>query len=119
MTEPDPDFAAFQAEQAKRRTRRDQLIAEHGRPEEISGADALALVTSARVPVDPTVTPDDVYASIYRDQEAASAWGESNRVHNGHPTLARVPLPDGRVVGILDLRPARKRMAEREVRHDG
>jgi len=64
---------------------------------------------TALVPVDPTVTADDVYASVYRDQAAADAWADANLVHNGHPTLAKVPLPDGRVIGILDLRPALRR----------
>jgi hypothetical protein len=125
MTEPDPDRRLtaeeqFQAdldragerERARDRTRRAELEARFGKPEGISPSDALALAVAACVPVDPRVTADDVFASIYRDDAAADAWGQSNRVFHGHPTLAKVPLPDGRVVGILDLRPALDRMRE-------
>jgi hypothetical protein len=97
---------------AAHKARRDRLTAEHGRPVAIAASDALALAMTALVPVDPTVTADDVYASVYRDEEAADAWLESNLVHNGHPALAKVPLPDGRVIGILDLRPALARYAK-------
>ena len=86
--------------------RQARLVAQHGMPEHISNADALALAATALVPVEPGVTADDwIFASIYRDAAAADAWLESNLEHYGHPALARVPLPDGRVVGILDLRP--------------
>ena len=108
MTDPDPDLKAARAEVAERHARRARLTGQHGKPESISPSDALALAVTALVPVDPRVTADDVYAFIYRDGEAADAWAESNRVHNGIPTLAKVPLPDGRVVGILDLRPGAK-----------
>jgi hypothetical protein len=86
--------------------RRARLAAQWGTPERISGADALDAARAARAGISPYVAADDVYASIYRDDAAADAWLESNRVHQGHPALARVPLPDGRVIGILDLRPA-------------
>ena len=74
--------------------------------------DALALARAALVPVDPTAAADDIYASIYRDEAAADAWLASNLEHNGYPALARVPLPDGRVVGILDLRTGMKHAKE-------
>lgn len=109
----DPEREARLAEIADRKARQARLAGQYGMPETISGADALALARTALVPVDPGVTADDIHASIYRDDTAADAWAESNRVHNGHPTLAKVPLPDGRVVGILDLRPALER-ARRE-----
>jgi hypothetical protein len=89
--------------------RRARLIEQHGMPEHISGSDALALARTSQVHVDPAATADDVHANIYRDAAAADAWLESNLTHHGHPALARVPLPDGRVVGILDLRPALER----------
>lgn len=93
-------------EVANRRARRYYLAAKHGgMPESISPSDALALAATAGVPLDSAATADDVWASIYPNEAAADAWGESNLVNNGHPTLAKVPLPDGRVVGILDLRP--------------
>jgi hypothetical protein len=93
--------------------RQARLIGQHGMPEPISNADALALARTAHVAISPYVTADDwIFASIYRDEAAADAWLESNLEHYGHPTLARVPLPDGRVVGILDLRPSLKRAKE-------
>ena len=82
------------------------LKARHGLPEPISASDALALARASLVPVDPAVTAGDVYAGIYRDMPAAEAWLDSDLENHGYPSLARVPLPDGRVVGILDLRPA-------------
>jgi len=109
MTAPDPEETALLAEIAEAKARRAALTLEHGKPESIAASDALALARTALVPVDPAVTADDVFASIYRDDAAADAWAESNRVHYGHPVLAKVPLPDGRVVGILDLRPALER----------
>jgi hypothetical protein len=92
--------------------RRDRLIEQYGMPERIAASDALALARTALVPVDLAATADDVYASIYRDDAAADGWLASNLEHYGHPALAKVPLPDGRVVGILDLRPSLKRMKE-------
>ncbi len=101
----DPGRAARLAEIAEHDARRDRLAAQHGMPERISNADALALARTALVPVEAGVTADDwIYASIYRDEAAADAWLASNLEHHGYPALARVPLPDGRVVGILDLR---------------
>jgi hypothetical protein len=97
---------------AEHKARRDRLTAEHGQPVAIAASDALAMAMTALIPVDPTVTADDAWASIYRDEDAADAWLESNLVHNGHPALAKVPLPDGRVIGILDLRPALARYAK-------
>jgi len=85
---------------------RADLREQHCFPEPISAAKALALAMASLVPVDPAVTADDTYAGIYRDMPAAEAWLDSDLENHGYPTLARVPLPDGRVVGILDLRPA-------------
>jgi hypothetical protein len=111
----EPADQARWEESAGHEGRRERLIAEHGMPEHISPSDALALAATALIPTPAGITADDVYASIYRDTPAADAWLESNRVHHGHPELARVPLPDGRVVGILDLRPSLER-ARRESR---
>lgn len=84
----------------------ERLIEQHGQPEGISPSGALALAATARVPVDPGLTADDVFASIYRDDAAADAYEDSGRVHHaGYPTLAKFPLPDGRVVILTDLRP--------------
>lgn|ERR1700722_6503270 len=115
MNEPDLEREARLAEIAERKARQARLIEQYGMPETIAAADALALARAALVPLleaDPGVTADDIHASIYRDSDAARAWLESNLAHHGHPTLARVPLPDGRVVGILDLRPVLERMKE-------
>jgi hypothetical protein len=114
MTGPDPGREARTAEVTAATERRARLTAEHGRPEHVSGPDALALAEGAGVPVDPRVTAGDVLACIYRDEAAADAWAESNMTHYGHPLLAKVPLPDGRVVGILDLRPALEKFAQEE-----
>jgi len=100
------------AEIAEHGERRAQLTERHGKPVHYPEADALALANAAGIPVDPTAVPDDLYASVYRDDEAAAAWLESNMTHQGHPAFAKVPLPDGRVVGILDLRPAMARARE-------
>jgi hypothetical protein len=114
MSTTDPRKARL-AEIAAHRERRDRLTAEHGQPVAFPASDALALAMTALIPVDPAVTADDIYASVYRDEEAADAWLESNLTHYGHPALAKVPLPDGRFVGILDLRPAlRREAAERD-----
>jgi hypothetical protein len=110
MTAPNPGEGARLAELEERKAWRDGFTAQHGMPEQVSAADALALASAAGVPIDPTATAGDTWASIYRDHAVADAWLESNRVHHGHPTLAKVPLPDGRVIGILDLRPAMERM---------
>lgn len=103
------------AAMAERSVRRAALAAAHGMPEALAASDALALARTARVPVSADVTADDVFASIYRDEPAADAWLQSNRVHNGHPTLATVPLPDGRVVGILDLRPSLAKLTRQDI----
>lgn len=92
-------------ERDRARQRRERLTAQYGTPEKIDPSDALTLARAALAPVGPDVTPDDVWAGIYRDERAADGWLESNLVHHGHPALAKVPLPDGRVIGILDLRP--------------
>jgi hypothetical protein len=110
--DPRRDGLLRRADQAERQARRSRLAGQHGTPETISASDALAIAMTALATVDPTVTADDVYASVYRDQAAADAWADANLTHNGHPTLARVPLPDGRVIGILDLRPALRRARE-------
>lgn len=91
--------------------RRERLTAEHGKPEYIDPVDALSYASYRGLP-HPEVTAAEVYAFIYRDMAAAEAWGEANLTQHGHPTLARVPLDDGRVIGIIDLRPALKRMRE-------
>jgi len=110
--DPRKDGMVRRADMAERGARRIRLTDRHGTPESISGSDALAMAMTARVPVDPTVTADDIWAAIYRDNAAADGWGEANLTYNGHPTLAKVPLPDGRVIGILDLRPALHRAKE-------
>lgn len=106
MTRPDPEREAQQAQMAAHKARRARLIRQHGEPEGISAEEALGLARAARGDGGPDVAAVDVYASVYRDEAAAAAWAKSNLIHHGHPTLAAVPLPDGRVAGILDLRPA-------------
>lgn len=115
----DPGREARLAEIAGQKARRARLAGQYGMPEQISNADALELARTAQVGISPYLRADDwIYASIYRDDAAADAWLESNRVHHGHPTLARVPLPDGRVVGILDLRAELERARETARRLD-
>jgi len=113
----DPGREERLAEIAGHEARRDRLIEQHGKPEPISNADALALAMTALVPVEAAVTADQVYASIYRDEAAADAWMASNAEHQGIPSLAKAPMPDGRVVGILDLRPLLAKTRE-EARRD-
>lgn len=109
----DEDLEVIRAEMAAAKIRRAVLAGEHGgMPKSITPSDALAAANATHVPVDQTATADDVYAFIYRNKAAADAWGESNLTYNKVPTLAQVPLPDGRVIGILDLRPALKRFRE-------
>jgi hypothetical protein len=110
--DPRKDGLLRRADMAERGERRSRLTERHGTPVTISASDALAMAMTALIPVDPAVTADDVYASVYRDDAAADGWLESNLACNGHPTFAKVPLPDGRVVGILDLRPAMQRARE-------
>jgi hypothetical protein len=118
MTEPDPERKVRLAEIAEHHARRERLASQYGMPEPIRASTALALARNAsaltvvEAATSAYVNADDVHASIYRDDAAADAWLESNLVHNGHPVLAKVPLPDGRVVGIMDLRPALKRARE-------
>lgn len=107
----DEERAARLAEIEQRKARQRELIERYGMPVPIAGPDALAKAFLARVEYDVTALASDVFASIYRDAEAADAWLAANLEHNGHPALARVPLPDGRVIGILDLRPAVSRAA--------
>lgn len=109
----DPELETVRSEMAEQKARTERLNGRYGKPESIAPSDALALAMTALVHVDPTATADDVYAFIYRDDAAADGWLESNRVHHGHPALAKVPLPDGRVVGILDLRPEMRKSQER------
>jgi hypothetical protein len=104
--DPRKDGMLRRADMGERAARRVRLTDRYGTPESISGSDALAMAMTALIPVDPTVTADDIWAAVYRDDTAADGWAEANLTYNGHPTLAKVPLPDGRVVGILDLRPA-------------
>jgi hypothetical protein len=91
------------------RERQERLTAQFGKPERIAPSDALAAAFTAGVPVDQRVTAGDVFAAIYRDAAAAAGWAAANLEHHGHPPLATVPLPDGRAIGIIDLRPAIER----------
>lgn len=99
------------AEADEHKTRQLSLIKQHGKPERIDLDEALWAIGR------PTgVTAADVWASIYRDSDAADAWMKSNLEHHGHPELGRKTLEDGRVVGVLDLRPALRRLAEADAR---
>lgn len=91
--------------------RRRQLEAEHGKPVMLCSTDALALASTSVLDLS-GVKPNDLVAHIYRDAAAADAWLGSNSEMHGHPTLFRIGLPDGRVIGALDLRPAMKRAME-------
>jgi hypothetical protein len=87
--------------------RRAAMIEAYGEPERIDPSDALAQAVAALIPLPvPVPSPQDVWASVCRDQESAQAWAAGNLRHHGHPVTAYVPLADGRVIYILDLRPA-------------
>jgi hypothetical protein len=88
------------------------LIQRYRTPDPVDPAVALTLARALGTLAVPDVPAGDTCAYIYRDGEAADAWLEFNLVHRGHPALAKVTLPDGRVVGILDLRPALGRARE-------
>jgi hypothetical protein len=107
------DRERMRAGQAEHAARRAALIERYGEPKPLGAADALALAAASGVHIDASVTAYQVHASLYRDAAQADAWLASNLEHYGHPTLARATLPDGRVVGILDMRPAIAR-AEQE-----
>lgn len=94
------------AEHQARDVRRAALEAEFGKPEIISNADAIAAAKAAQVslPYMPLSHDAWIIAHIYRDVAAWEGWLASNTEHYGHTELVRVPLPDGRVIGILDLR---------------
>ena len=99
-------------EPTEEEARRNELTRRYGRPEPIAAADALVLARYIRPGGLPEpVRADQVHASIYRDKLGADGWLVANKLHHGHPEYARVTLPDGRVVGILDLRPALARAA--------
>lgn len=99
------------AEYEAHTARRDALIRDHGMPKPIAGDDALMLARDRTAGISPCVRAAEVYASIYRDQAAADAWLASNLEHHGHPAIGTVLMDDGRVIGILDLRPALARSA--------
>lgn len=99
------------SEMAEQRLRRASLAERYGTPEHITALQALDLARITHADISPYVTAGEVWASIYVDDAAADAWLEANLVHHGHPTLARVRLEGGRVLGILDLRPAMKGLA--------
>jgi len=82
--------------------RRAELISRYGKPGQGSKAEAVE-----RLSLD--VSPDDIYVGLYRDQMAADGWLAANLEDHGHPSLGSYPLEDGRVVGVLDLRPALRR----------
>lgn len=90
------------------------MAARYGRPETVRPYDALLMAMNAPQPVTLHVSGNEVHASIYRDQAAADAYAAANLEYHGHPTLAQVTLADGRVLGILNLRPALK--AARDLR---
>ena len=113
------DRAAVMADLQARDVRRMQLEKDFSQPERISNADALAAAATAHVPPKGGglyPDPDDwIVAHIYRDNVAADGWLASNTEHHGHTELLRVPLPDGRVILIMDLRESyRKAVAEAE-----
>ena len=78
--------------------RRSRLAGQHGTPESIAASDALAMAMTALVPVDPTVTADDVWASAYRDALVAQACERPGTRVDEHRLLDRtvpriVPRP--------------------------
>ena len=84
--------------------RRARLAEQHGMPETINAAEALALAGPAL----PLALADDIHASIYRDgRRLTRGWPRTWRLRA--PDAGAGPLPDGRVAAILDLRPGMRR----------
>ncbi len=83
--------------------RQERMFRRYGKPEQVSELAAWELLH----PDD--VSPAEICAFRYRDQEAADAYAASNLEHYGHPSLGTVRLEDGTVIGVLDLRPALRR----------
>lgn len=103
-------------EHAAHLLRRTELIRDHGKPRTVT--DLRLALTLILAP--PDVSERDVFASVYRDREAADAWLASNLEHHGHPCLGRYLLPGGQILGVLDLRPSLARMRRlEEVLEDG
>lgn len=84
--------------------RREELREHHGTPESVRSYDALLIAMNHHVTLH--VNGPDVIAYYYRDRAAAEAYAASNTEHNNAPSLAIIDLPDGRALGITDLRPA-------------
>jgi hypothetical protein len=80
----------------------DELAEQYGKPVNVRPYDALVMAMNAPQPVTLHINGTDILARTYRDPEAADAW----LAQADHPVLATVPLADGTVLGILDLRPA-------------
>lgn len=116
MTADDPGREARLAEIAEQKARTASLESRFGHPENIPSSDALRLLMPG-VNVS-GIDPDDVIGHIYRDREAADGWLASNLEHHGHPAIGTAVMADGRVVGVLNLRPSLDRARE-EVRRQG
>ena len=90
-----------------RRERRERMWATYGKPDIVDAVAALQVLGITEV------TPTQVIAMRYRDQEAADAYAAAN-LEQGLSMLGTYDVPGG-VVGVLDLRPEIARLdAERE-----
>ena len=119
--ELEPAGQALWQERAEEDARRERLTAEHGKPVHIDAADALALFAtggqhtrgvyrSVRRSPARTYTPASTGTRQQPTRGCSPTWS-TTATPNWHAS----PLPDGRIVGILDLRPALEK-ARREAR---
>jgi antitoxin (DNA-binding transcriptional repressor) of toxin-antitoxin stability system len=101
-----PQVAASGAATTTHALTRWELAEKYGQPEHFSEAEALRMLGRT------DVSPGVVYASRYRDREAAEAYAAANLEHHGHPSLGMIYLAgegwggDEGWVGVIDLRPA-------------
>ena len=84
-----------------------ELIYTYGQPEVFDTAEALRLLA-----LDEAIHPHDAIACTYPSQEAADAFDATNQVVHGHPPTLHLTLADGRVLGLIDLRPALARFGQ-------
>jgi hypothetical protein len=98
----------------RRRIEEDQrrkawMFSRYGKPEPF---DLDTAVNLARL-TDNTITRDDICAFTYRDREAFEAYAENNRQINQLGVIGPFDVAGAGLVGVIDLRPAIKRMSKR------
>lgn len=90
-------------------TRREYMWERYGRPGTVDAGTALGALGITGV------SPREVCAFRYRDQEAAEAYAVSNLEHHGHPTLGSYTIETGEVIGVLDIRAAIAELKQRYI----